>query len=289
MEMDRKYRAGMLGGIFIVVGFWLALTAGMIAQQPEEIPGLEDLDSIPAASGYRTMVRRRVFIDSAGIRSDSSVDQRRRYDEHGRIVESTGYDGAGEELYQERYLYDPTDGRVIRSLKTVAEYNETTYDWRYSYDPIGRIAHAADSVTSVEVSYRYERAGISAPCIAISVTGRYRFSGINSYCDSLGRITRQIGYIGDSDTVIARIEYPAPDRRRRTVTASGDERVRDWLHIYDSQGRIMTEEYRAGKPGSTEVVYRIDNIYGNGLLRRRECRNYGSLDWIEYFEWRMEN
>jgi hypothetical protein len=279
----------LLGGIFAVAGLWLAAAGSIMAQQPEEIPGLENLDSIPTGRGDRLVTCRTVFIDSTGLRSDSSVSRRSRYDRRGRLVETIGYDGSGEELYQERYLYDASSGRIARSLKSVAEYNEITYDWRYEYDRSGRIVHATDSVTGVVVRYSYGKPGGGEPCIATEVTGRYRFSGINSYCDASGRITRQVGYIGERDTVVALLEYPSIDRRRRVVYADGGERVRDWLYISDSQGHIVTEEYRAGTPGRTGIVYTIDNIFSNGLIQRRECRNYGSLDWIEYFEWRMEN
>ena len=62
--------------------------------------------------------------------------------------------------------------------------------------------------------------------------------------------------------------------------------MRQWIHRYDSQGRVVAEEYRTGRAGNTEVVYTVDKTYSKGLLVRSECRNYGSLDWIEYVEYR---
>ena len=219
--MNRRF---LPGGIIVVAGLWLALAGGAHAQRPEEIPGLEDIDSIPAASGFRTSAHRTVFIDSAGVRSDSAVKERRRYDERGRIVEIKGYDDAGEELYRQSYLYDRSSGLVMRSWKLVTEYQSITSDWWYLHDPQGRIMHAEDSISKVAIRYSYGDRKNGGPCIAIGVDGRYRFSGIDSYCDSSGRITRQIGYIDQIDTVIALVEYPTADSRRRTVHTDGGQR-----------------------------------------------------------------
>jgi hypothetical protein len=270
----------------LLFSLWIALGMVASAQQPEEVPGLEDLDSIPASSGYHTSTCRIVYLDSLGIGGDSMVTSLSRFDERGRIVEKIGYSGTEEEEYREKWEYDERSGLVRRSWKYKSEEGEPIADWWYTHDAAGRLIRAADSVTKVAADYRYANGGAGAPCLAIIVTGRYRYSGIDTYCDSLGRIVRQYGYIGGSDTVVAITDHPASGRRRRTVYSDGNRRIRQWTYLSADAGHILEEEYRTGTPESTEPLYTIKRTFDNGLLRRKECDNYGAGDWVEYYEYR---
>jgi hypothetical protein len=270
----------------VALSLWIALPTIATAQHPDEVPGLEDLDSIPASSGYRLSTCRTVFIDTLGVRSDSSLKTIRRFDARGRIVELIGYDGLDEEAYRQIWEYDAKNGLVRRSQKRKPGAEESLTDWWYTHDRTGRLIHAEDSVSKVAVDYRYGEPGSAGPCIAIGVTGRYQFSGIDTYCDSLGHTTRQIGYIGGSDTVVAITSYPSPGERHRKVYSDEMRRVREWIYRLDSAGRVLSEEYRTGAAERTEPLYRTQRTFENGLLLREESHNFGLGDWVDYYEYR---
>jgi hypothetical protein len=269
----------------ILLALWLGSAAGAMAQRPEDVPGLEDLDSIPAASGYRRSICHIVYIDTLGVRRDSSLQTRRLFDERGRIIEQIGYDGLDEAAYTQKWEYDVASGLVRRSTKRSEEYNEVVADWWYTHDKAGRLIHAEDSISKVAADYRYGNGTRGAPCIAISVTGRYRYSGIDTYCDPTGRIIRQVGYIAGSDTVVSVSEYPDAGRRTRTVYSDNNQRVRKWTYLFDSAGNQVGEEYGSGTPERIETLYTISRTFEKGLLRRTECRNPGVGDWVEYYEY----